>query len=230
MGILLDKVEKDNNLKRVSIPDAYKENSAFFYNKYQGSDKEVQNTPFREISFGGFYFFHYRDESNWMGYSPVFTVEFKKFENKIIILALNFNFIPLEFRVRIFDNYMIEDDFTKNRDLGVDFPGIYNKLLQIGFEYSLVEYNMAQLIQSHRINTNLVPRFLYSGHPINKYDPKKLYEIMLAKKDKQKQRDSEMKKLSLEQLYKEAEGKNFSLVELKERYDRIQRNLEKFNQ
>jgi hypothetical protein len=165
-----------------------------------------------------------------MSYSPVFTVEFKKFENKIVILALNLNFIPLEFRARIFDDYMIEDDFTKNRDLPVDFQGIYNKLLQIGFEYSLMEYNMAQLTQSHRINTNLVPRFLYAGHPINKYDPKKLYEIMLAKKDKQQQRDAEMKRLSLEQLYKEAEGKNFTPVELKERYDRIQRNLEKFNQ
>jgi hypothetical protein len=53
---------------------------------------------------------------------------------------------------------------------------------------------------------------------------------MLAKKDKQQQRDAEMKRLSLEQLYKEAEGKNFTPVELKERYDRIQRNLEKFNQ
>jgi hypothetical protein len=230
MGILLDRVEVDNNLKKIDVATAFKQNSLFFFEKYKSSDKGVRFIPLRDITLGGFYFLHYKDESNWMQYSPVFTIEHKKFEDRIVLLALNFNFIPIELRVRLFDPYMNRDDFEKNRDLVVDYPGIYNKLLSIGFEYSIVEYNMAQVMFSHRISNDLVPRFLYSQHPINIYDPKKLYQIMLAKIGDQKLRDEQIRKLAVDQLYKEVSQEGFDLDQLAGRFERIQRNLRKFNQ
>ena len=39
-----------------------------------------------EISVGNFYFFHYHDPSNWMKYSPIFCVDYRKVKDMIIIL------------------------------------------------------------------------------------------------------------------------------------------------
>jgi hypothetical protein len=39
-------------------------------------------------------------------------VDFKKFEDKII-LAVNFNFVPIEIRVMLFDKFISKDDFEK---------------------------------------------------------------------------------------------------------------------
>lgn len=228
MGILIDLVEKHNELKKRNLSDVFKENSLFFYKKYQQSDQWVRFTPLREISFGGFYFFFYKDESNWMQYSPVFTVEFKKFENKIIILALNFNFIPLEYRAGIFDPFISENDIEKNRDLVVDYKGIYTQLLTIGYEYSLVEYNLSQMVSAFSIDNQLLPRFLISGFPSNKYDPEKLYKIWLEKIKTKKLRDQEIKKLKIDELYKSAQTKREELELLEEKRNRILRNTEKF--
>jgi CRP-like cAMP-binding protein len=72
------------------------------------------------MSKGGFYFIHYKDDSNWMRYSPVFVVDFKKFNNIIMIMGVNFNFIPIEVRETIFDEgdslngiYCIKDGVCK---------------------------------------------------------------------------------------------------------------------
>ena len=63
---------------------------------------------------GGFYHLHYKDESNWMRYAPIFLADFKKFSNKIIILAVNFNFIPIEVRGLLFDKYITKEMIEKN--------------------------------------------------------------------------------------------------------------------
>jgi hypothetical protein len=38
-------------------------------------------------------------------------VDFKKFEDKIILLAVNF--VPIEIRVMLFDKFISKDDFEK---------------------------------------------------------------------------------------------------------------------
>ena len=175
MGELIERINKENSLVGKNIADVYKNNTMFFYNKYQTNSKEVLSIPLVKMYVGGFYFIQYQDDSNWMKYSPIFLADFKKFDNLIIITAVNFNFIPLEVRASIFDRYMIKDDFDKNRLLKVDHKGMYNALLRYGYEYALVEYNLAQVKSVHKIDVSIVPRFLYAGHPINKYDPIKLY-------------------------------------------------------
>jgi hypothetical protein len=100
----------------------------------------------------GFYHLHYKDDSNWMKYSPIFTIDFKQFENLIIVIGINFNFIPLEVRIFIFDKYITEDDFKKNSLLKVDFAGVYKELKHYGFEYAIVEYNLSQIVLVHKIN------------------------------------------------------------------------------
>ena len=87
MGELLERIKLSNLVYGNSIADNFKNNSLFFYDSYTKSDKLVMNIPKGKIQMGGFYFFHYLDDSNWMKYSPIFTVDVKKFSNLIIAAA-----------------------------------------------------------------------------------------------------------------------------------------------
>ena len=228
MGELLERVKLSNLSNGRGIVDTFKNNSLFFYDKYSKSDKEVTSIPVGKIQLGRFYFLHYRDDSNWMQYSPIFASDFKKFGNMIVVLGVNFNFIPLEVRVSIFDKFMSKDDFDKNRPLVVNYMGMYDELFKYGFEYSLIEYNLSQVKFVHEISMDLVPRFLYAQHPINKYDPNKLYSIWKTKIVKQSKRDEEMSKVILKDFYNATDDitENYNL--LKGHIDRVQRSYEKY--
>jgi hypothetical protein len=228
MSELLERVKLNNLVYGDGIAENYKNNSLYFYNKFSKSDNEVTSMNVGQMQLGGFYHLHYMDDSNWMRYSPIFTVDFKKFENLIVIIGINFNFIPLEVRVSIFDKFIKEEDFENNTLLEVDFQGVYKELLQYGFEYALVEYNLQQVQLVHKINMSVVPRFLYSGHPKNKYDPKKLYEIWSAKLDSRADRDAEMSKALIKDFYQISDDIKENYKLLKGHADRIRRSLEKY--
>ena len=228
MSELVERVKLNNLVYGNGIADNYKNNSLYFYNKFSKSDDEVTSMNVGQMQIGGFYHLHYLDDSNWMKYSPIFTVDFRKFENLIIIIGVNFNFIPLEVRVSLFDNFIKEEDFENNRLLAVDFKGMYNELIRYGFEYALVEYNLKQVQLVHKINMSVVPRFLYSGHPKNKYDPKKLYEIWESKIKGRNERDAEMSKSLISDFYKASDEITDNYKMLKDHIDRIKRSLEKY--
>jgi hypothetical protein len=228
MGELLERVKLNNLVYGNGIAENYKNNSLYFYNKFSKSDSEVTSMNVGQMQLGGFYHLHYMDDSNWMRYSPIFTADFKKFENLIIIIGINFNFIPLEVRVSIFDKYIKEEDFESNNLLEVDFQGVYRELMNYGFEYALVEYNLQQVQLVHKINMEAVPRFLYSGHPKNKYDPRKLYEIWSAKLDGRADRDAEMSKVLIKDFYQISDDIKENYKLLKGHADRIKRSLEKY--
>lgn len=228
MGELLERVKLSNLVNGDGIADAYKNNSLYFYNKYQKSDLEVQAIPLSKIEAGRFNFFHYLDDSNWMKYSPVFVISIKKFENLQIIMAINFNFIPLGIRTVVFDNIIVEQNFEKDIPLKVDFNGVYQKLKSYGFEYSIVEYNLAQIKLCHSIQMDSVPRFLYAGHPKNKYDPSKLYGIWKAKIKNRDKRDAEMSSALIKDFFEASDEitKNYDV--LRGHMQRLQTSLEKY--
>jgi len=205
----------------------YKENSDYFAQKYEKSDDEVTSIPISKIEMGGFYFLHYRDSSNWMQYSPVFTVSFKKVNNILILYAINLNFIPIDIRVEFFDKFMDERNFDKDLPLKVDFKGVYDELMRYGFEYGLMEFVLNNVLFVHKINMNSVPRFLYSGHPLNKYDPKKLGEIQMAKKKDRSKRHQEMTKLMMTDLIEINEDISETFNVLKNHVQRIRNNIKK---
>lgn len=193
MGLLQDAI--DNNIdNNGGIVKTFKNNSMELFDKLKGSGDDVMSIPLSRMSYGSFGFFHYKDDSNWMKYSPVFVIEFKRFENLILAYAVNFNFIPLEVRSIIFDKYIGKNEMEGDHDLRVDFEGVYSILLKYGFEYAIVEYNINQIVQYHRIATPYLYKFLYSQHPINKYDPHKLYSIWYKKLETKEQRHQEMLK------------------------------------
>jgi hypothetical protein len=228
MGELLERSKLGELVYGAGLLDNYKNNSLYFYTKYKESDKFVTSLDPKNIQLGGFYFLHYKDDSNWMKYSPIFTVDFKKFSNIILIYALNLNFLPIEVRFTIFDKFVSEDDMDKDRLLKVDFEGIYKELRKLGFEYGIVEYNLAQIKLCHKINMELSPRFLYSGHPVNKYDPKKLYSIWQAKIESRTERDSEMSSLLVNDFLKMKDEVYEKMTALKGHVERLRRSVTKY--
>jgi hypothetical protein len=226
MGILRTKVGED--LKKQNLADYYKNNTIEFLEKYRSSDNDVSRSRIENIQFGRFYFFQYRDDSKWMQYSPVFTIDFKKFENLIIMRAINLNFIPFDIRVKFFDNFMVEKDLDQDRFLRADYTTVYDELFQIGFEWTIMEYNMSQMVVAHKINMSLIPKFLYSGHPEVKYDPRKLYEIWQAKLKTKYQRDQEMTSALIKDFYQVSEQIDEKYVVLKKHIQRLQNSLTKY--
>jgi hypothetical protein len=207
MGELYERLKLNKFVKSNDVPSFFKQNSLDFYQRYLKSDDYVKSTPVTNIIKGQFYFFHYKDDSNWVKWSPVFVVDVKVYSNKIILLCVNFNFLPLEVRVAIFDKYLTEADFEKCERLKgrhfikVKFEPMYNELKRLKLEYCLMEYNAIQIAQAHRIHFTLLPEFLYSQHPKNKYDPKKLIQIWKKKAETSVERDSEMSQLAIDDLY-----------------------------
>ena len=225
MGELSERCKLSILVNGNGIADAYKNNTVYFYNKFRQSDEEVKSLSPGDIQLGRFYHLHCNDVSNWIQYSPIFTVDFKKFSNVIMILGINFNFIPFEIREAIFDKYMVEDDFEKDRALSVSFEGVYKELMKWGFEYAIVEYSVNQIVLAHKIDMSVVPRFLYSSHPLNKYDPQKLYSIWESKIDGRSQRHEEMNELLMRDFTKASEEINENFKLLKDHIFRVQKRI-----
>jgi hypothetical protein len=101
MGELVERVKLNLLVYGDGLVENFRNNSLYFYDKYQKSDNEVKNVKVSDVYPGGFYFFHYKDDSNWMKWSPVFIAGYKKFSNQKLMMKMNFNFFEayLEFQV-----------------------------------------------------------------------------------------------------------------------------------
>lgn len=211
-----------------NVVDTFKTNSLYFLDLYKKSIDDFKTVPVRDIYPGAFYFFHYHDESNWMKYAPVFIAGFKKFSDKIIILAVNLNFIPLQVRVILFDKFISKDDFKNDKNdifLKVDYEGVYDELRKLGFEYALMEFDASRIQLAHRVSLLLLPRFLYHQHPINKYDPDKLMSIWEAKIENREKRHKEMTLALLSDFYDMTSEISDKYDVLKGHIQRIRRNI-----
>jgi hypothetical protein len=123
---------------------------------------------------------------------------------------------------------MVELNFDKDLPLKVEFDEVYKRLKRYGFEYSIQEYNLAQVKLCHKINMEVVPRFLYSGHPANKYDAKKLYQIWKAKIETRTQRDNEMSQALISDLLEVSDEISENYNVLRGHIQRLRSSLEKY--
>lgn len=228
MGELTERIKLSLLVNGNGVVDNFRNNSLYFYEKYQKSDDLVKSIKVEDIFPGGFYFFHYLDDSNWMQFSPVFVADYRKFSNKIVLLCVNFNFIPLEIRAMVFDKYITEEDFEKDNYLVVDYEGMYSELQRLGFEYALMEFNSIQLRLVHKIKLDLLPRFLYAQHPKNVYDPKKLIQIWEAKINTRNERHKEIMLSTLSDFYDINKDISDKYNVLNEHIKRIRRGITKY--
>ena len=228
MGALDDRVKLNLLVYGNGIEENFKTNSLFFMEKYSQSGNQITAINVTNMEPGVFYFLHYMDDSNWMRYAPVFFIEQKNFNNKIILMSINLNFIPLEVRSLFFDPYITEEMFEKNLPLKVDYVKIYQELLKVGFEYTLMEFNLSQIKMVHRISMDMVPRFLYSQHPKATYDPKKLMDIWNKKIETKSQRNQEMMSAMIKEFYDINGDISDKYKVMRGHIERIQKSLKKY--
>lgn len=238
MGELADRVKLSLLVNGNGEVDNFKKNSLFFFNKYLKSDEDVKNLQLRNIRPGGFYFFHYKDDSNWMKWSPVYLIDFKKYNDQIIFLCVNFNFLPLEVRVNIFDKFIQLNDFEKdgkpikdydkNLVRKIKYQRLYQELKRINYAWCLQEFNAAQLVMVHKISMLMLPRFLYHQHPKVKYDPKKLNQIWKAKLADQVERDKDMTQVNLEDFYNIDKDISEKYTQLQDHIKRVRTSYQKY--
>jgi hypothetical protein len=228
MGVLMENVKLNLLVYGNGIEENFKVNSIFFAEKYSKSDDDVTAIDIAKIQQGGFYFLHYMDDSNWMKYAPIFFVEQKNLSGKIILMAVNLNFVPLEVRAAFFDPYITDEIFEDDLFLKVDYDTVYKELLRVGFEYTLMEFNAAQIKLVHKINMNMLPRFLYSQHPNAIYDPKKLMEIWNKKIETKGERNQEMMKSMIDEFYDINNDISEKYKVMKDHIKRIQKSLKKY--
>lgn len=228
MGALLDRIKLEQMVHGGNIVDFYKLNTQYMYDKYQKSTDDCKSVSKEDIVVGNFYFLHYLDDSNWMKWSPIFCCDYRKFSNIIVLLGVNFNFIPLEIRGTLFDKFITEKDFDEDRSLVVNFTGMYSELLRYGYEYSIQEYNVAQIKYSHKISLELLPRFLYSSYPKNQYDPNKLVEIWEAKLNGKEKRHQEIISANIKDFYSMKNEILGKYEELGDHIKRIQESYQKY--
>ncbi len=228
MGVLSEKVKLSLLVNGNGVVDNFKKNSLYFYNLYTKSNNDFRQVNPSRITTGGFYFFHYIDESNWMRWSPVFVADYRKFSNKIVVFAVNFNFLPLEVRVMLFDRFITEEDFKLDKNLNVDLQGVYDQLRRLGFEYALVEYDANRLELVHRVSLNILPRFLYHQHPKNKYDPNKLISIWETKLETREERHKEMTIALIDEFFDINSEISDKYNVLESHIKRLQRNIKKW--
>jgi hypothetical protein len=75
---------------------------------------------------------------------------------------------------------------------------------------------------------DLLPRFLYAGHPIYKYDPKKLDESWKAKLSCRQARDQEMSQSLIDEFFDISDDINKNYNVLKGHVQRLQRSINKY--
>lgn len=229
MGVFKNKIEE--LLKNRNEAEFFKENSMSLYDDFKKGNGDVNIIPVSKMYKGGVYFLLYQDESNWMKYSPILAADIR---DKRIIFGINFNFLPLDIRVDVFDN--ITTSMEDNNDQGkgttpynqITFEKAYKLLLRHGFEYAIVEYDISRIERVYEIEYDAVSYFVYSQYPSNIYDPIKLYSIWEAKLEKRPERHQEMIVKLVKDFYDVTDELIDSSEALKGHFQRLKRNFEKF--
>lgn len=224
--------KKLGELTKVGIPNFFKQNSLDYYQLYKSPDNDmVVPKTISNITKGGLYFLYYRDESNWMQLSPILCADIR---DKRIIFGVNMNFLPLEIRLNLFDDIVISLDNNNKQSKGLEpfhmitFEKIYKKLIRLGFEYAIVEYEIGRIQRVFYINYEKLPYWLYSQHPKNIYDPIKLYSIWEAKLKGRPERHKELMSKLVEDFYNVTDELIDNSASLKGHFQRLKRNQEKF--
>ena len=229
MGALKEQVKLDMSVFGGDPVSFFAENVQYMYDLYQESRPVCPAISKENLVTGGFYHLHYLDDSNWVRYSPVFIADHRRVGNMIVLIAVNMNFIPLELRVDIFDPFITEKDYEKGDVLlSVDFQGMYGRLLQFGFEYALMEYNVAQVKLAHRVTLPILTRFLWSALPVIIFDPRSLMQIWTKKLETKEQRHKEIVKATLGEFYDVEKDLSEKYDTLSGHIDRLQKSYMKY--
>ena len=157
---------------------------------------QLKPTNINKLRKGCFYIIKYNYNGNKI-WSPILTLDYKVKENKNILFAINFDYLPYKYKI-IFVNRLLKmnsRDVDKNRDIenvleekNLEFTteGVYRWLQTNGRkEYSLTAFDVLKIEQVYAVSTTLLDRFIFLD---TKYINKRMMLDTLEEIDEQKKK------------------------------------------
>ena len=158
----------DSNMQKLVL-----DSTEDIFNLMNISNKELLEISLKNINIGKFFIIKYNYDGNDI-YCPIFTLEYRVVNNKNIIYAINFDYLPYDYKIK-FVNILISkyiDQYYKHWDIcdvreekpfaGVTFENVY-KILQYNgnYEYSITAFDILKIKNIYAVSTNLLYKFIF---------------------------------------------------------------------
>jgi len=212
----------DKNIKKIRDDSTIE----IFTYAFKKPNNQVRPTTIKNIKKGCFYIIRYDFNGNKI-WCPIFAIDYKVIENKKILYAVNFDFLPIKYKIFFIDS-MLGDVFIadKNSDTqyigktvlaesgirNTNFENIYKFLKSnANKEYSITAYDLLKIDKIYAVSTTILQRFVFiDTYYINKKmmletllyieDQKIKQELMI--KIKKYEELSDMYNIDIENYYK----------------------------
>lgn len=181
----------------------YSINSEFIINSLNNSTNFIKPINLTAIEKGKFYFIFYDingKTSNMEKFNPLFVIDWVDKNNTRFLYGVSINFIPINIRVVFFNmlcNFNLDSieknmDLTLDKEYGfkeIDFTNIYKLLYNIGFEWSIRQFDITKINKVYSISTNVLTKFItMSTAKLTGVNDGKIIEIWNKKIQEQEER------------------------------------------
>jgi hypothetical protein len=146
--------------------------SQIFQTAFKNPTWQIRSTNINKLRKGCFYIIKYNYNGNKI-WSPILTLEYKVKNNKNILYAINFDYLPYKYKI-IFVNRLFKlnnEVINKNRDvenvseeknLNLNVESVYRWLQLNGRkEYSLTAFDVLKIENIYSISTTILDRFIF---------------------------------------------------------------------
>jgi len=146
--------------------------SQIFQTAFKNPTWQIRPTNTNKLRKGCFYIIKYNYNGNKI-WSPILTLEYKVKNNKNILYAINFDYLPYKYKI-IFVNRLFKlnnEVINKNRDienvleernLDLSVESVYRWLQSNGRkEYSLTAFDVLKIENIYSISTTILDRFIF---------------------------------------------------------------------
>lgn len=184
-----------NKIKNQYIAEGitmYENNTSVITDGINHGSSDIHEVTVASIERGKFYFMFYdiNGKSTKMEkFNPLFVLDWFDLQGTRMLYAVSINFMPLSIRTVFFNNLcnynlsLLDQnqslDYTKQIPFpNINFTNIYKLLYNIGFEWTIRQFDMRKINKVFNISTNVLDKFItMSTMKLTGVDDGKLMEI-----------------------------------------------------
>jgi len=143
-----------------------------FQTAFKNPTWQIRPTNKNKLRKGCFYIIRYNYNGNKI-WCPILTLEYKVKNNKNILYAINFDYLPYKYKIifvdkmfslnkSIVDKNVDIEDVTQEKNLDLDIESVYRFLQSNGRkEYSLTAFDVLKIEKIYAISTSIIDRFIF---------------------------------------------------------------------
>lgn len=236
-----------NKIKEQYIAEGlnmYLNNTKFITDGINQGNEAVQESDLRNLERGKFYFIMYDlngKTSTMEKFNPLFVIDWFDLQGTRMVYGVSCNFLPITIRTVFFNNICnhnlstikdnLDKDIPKQQAFtGINFANIYKLLYNIGFEWSIRQFDAKKITKIFEVSTNAIDKFLtMNTQKLTGVDEGKLMDIWKKKILEQEKRHTKILRQILED-YKEMDNELSKTYEtLDTRNNNLQESLNILN-